>query len=259
MLRAHEMPEQCSKIFPNYKDFHNSVKFDLGSVYDVFKLHEASSGEQCKPPYPVSLFQFTADSTFCLYFVLVKDTGTSIECYCFGKEPDQDNQNGVHWYQECKTITLRNGYRLKRINDMVLTKNGKAAPYNPSILDENRRMADLWWFERTFWVASALDTIARSNTIIVDNEPSEKLNKKRLKKGKSPFYSYKTLHIKPIETTLTGTLPKGGTHASPRVHLRRGHIRHMTSGRDIWVSPCVVGNKENGLVEKDYRIETNSL
>lgn len=48
--------------------------------------------------------------------------------------------------------------------------------------------------------------------------------------------------------------PLGGSHASPRTHLRRGHIRqHPTAGR-IWVNSCVVNPTAIGTVNKDYRI-----
>ena len=33
----------------------------------------------------------------------------------------------------------------------------------------------------------------------------------------------------------------GGTHASPRPHDRRGHRRHLSDGRAVWVRSCHVG------------------
>ncbi len=47
----------------------------------------------------------------------------------------------------------------------------------------------------------------------------------------------------------------GGTHASPRLHLRRGHPRQYAPGKYCWVQPCVVGNKAAGMVHKDYAIK----
>jgi hypothetical protein len=44
----------------------------------------------------------------------------------------------------------------------------------------------------------------------------------------------------------------GGTHASPRLHLRRGHIRHCYTGQYVWVRPTTVGNKRLGIIFKDY-------
>lgn len=40
-------------------------------------------------------------------------------------------------------------------------------------------------------------------------------------------------------------------HASPRLHWRRGHIRHLPSGI-TWVRPPLVGDGEHGTVINDY-------
>lgn len=47
---------------------------------------------------------------------------------------------------------------------------------------------------------------------------------------------------------------KGGTHASPRTHLRRGHIRRLAWGPRVWVNSCVVNPSAIGTVNKDYRV-----
>jgi hypothetical protein len=46
-----------------------------------------------------------------------------------------------------------------------------------------------------------------------------------------------------------------GTHASPRLHWRRGHIRHL-SDRTTWVRPTLVGGDEGGTVLHDYRVKS---
>lgn len=96
--------------------------------------------------------------------------------------------------------------------------------------------------------------LACSNIIYIDNPAPVKLNKKRTKKGKQPLFSYKTLHIKISENAVNKN-HQGGTHASPRVHLRRGHVRTLDNGKSVWVQPCMVGSKEFGMVHKDYKVE----
>jgi len=101
-----------------------------------------------------------------------------------------------------------------------------------------------------------LAALACSNTKVAD-EPfdREKINKKREKRGKIPFYSYKVL-----------TLSQGGSSSSvsnglgrsPRVHLRRGHIRRLEN-KTVWVNAAVVGDKSKGMVVKDYAIERMSV
>ena len=87
-----------------------------------------------------------------------------------------------------------------------------------------------------------------SNVELVDNIPS-RLKQSRVKKGKTPLFEFKTLHIK---SNNKKNIQKGyGTHKSPRVHLRRGHIRHLQSGITTWVQSCMVGSGD-GFVHKDY-------
>ena len=75
-------------------------------------------------------------------------------------------------------------------------------------------------------------------------------NKKRIAKGKAPIYEWTTVVIEPPKPKAE---PKGGTHASPRLHDRRGHYRKLRSGKLAWVQPCKVGNAAKGTVFKDYK------
>lgn len=97
--------------------------------------------------------------------------------------------------------------------------------------------------------------MACSNVRTRDHQPDAALNKKRAKAGKVPLVSYKTLEIVVPNTRYEGGGPGGGTHASPRVHLRRGHIRKIADGKTVWVQACVVGSK-HGMVLKDYKLRS---
>lgn len=100
--------------------------------------------------------------------------------------------------------------------------------------------------------ASVFNVLQCVNVRTLDNPAPEKLNAKRVARGKLPLYSFKTLHLHvPNERRQSAHL--GGTHASPRLHLRRGHIRRLGEGRSIWVQSCIVGSGP-GVVEKDYRL-----
>lgn len=90
-----------------------------------------------------------------------------------------------------------------------------------------------------------------SNINRIEHKPSEKLQKARAKRGKKPLFSYWTLEIDLPKSRAVGE-DYGGTHASPRLHLRRGHPRQYAPGKWCWVQPHVVGNKAAGMVHKDY-------
>lgn len=48
---------------------------------------------------------------------------------------------------------------------------------------------------------------------------------------------------------------QGGSHASPRWHIRRGHWRQLADGRRVFVRQCEVGDPALGGIVKDYALE----
>lgn len=78
------------------------------------------------------------------------------------------------------------------------------------------------------------------------------LNRKRKAKGKPPVsFDWHTVEVGP---KVIKNEPQGGTHASPRLHDRRGHWRTCKSGTKTWVKACKVGDASKGVVFKDYQI-----
>lgn len=91
----------------------------------------------------------------------------------------------------------------------------------------------------------------------VTHEPIEKINPavnaRRIRAGKLPLYETRCLVINAGKQTAAG-LSVGGSHSSPRQHLRRGHIRRLPIG-NVWVNSCVVGSAANGVIHKDYAVD----
>ena len=78
------------------------------------------------------------------------------------------------------------------------------------------------------------------------------INSKRAAKGKGPIlFDWHTVHVTPAKQKRDY---KGGTHASPRLHDRRGHWRKYPSGKVGWVKNCKVGDASKGVVFKDYEV-----
>ena len=98
-----------------------------------------------------------------------------------------------------------------------------------------------------------LYSLATTHTEEVIQQASPK-NNRRILDGKLPIWEVKTLVLK-TPVTRTVSEYQGGTHASPRQHIRRGHYRHYKSGKIAWVRDCIVGSLEKGFVHKDYRVE----
>lgn len=81
------------------------------------------------------------------------------------------------------------------------------------------------------------------------------INSKRKAKGLGPvLFDWHTVTIEPQAPK---AVSKGGTHATPRLHDRRGHWRTYPSGKRGWVRDCKVGDASKGAVFKDYRIGTH--
>jgi len=96
--------------------------------------------------------------------------------------------------------------------------------------------------------------ILRCKNVYIDREEfPKKLNKAKAKKGHLKGFDRHILKIKDDpKVVMKGHL--GGTHASPRLHFRRGHIRRYKSGVTIWIREMMVGKPKLGQVEKDYQV-----
>lgn len=92
--------------------------------------------------------------------------------------------------------------------------------------------------------------LACKNVHKKEHEPPVKLNEKRIAKGSLPYDSYYTLEIDGIDRQ--GAY-QGGTGRSPRQHLRRGHIRRLSTCI-VWVNSTVVNPGVPGKIVKDYAV-----
>ena len=100
-------------------------------------------------------------------------------------------------------------------------------------------------------VVQACSVINCANVTTAEVSAPAALNKKRQEKGKQPFFSYKVLQLS--DERLEGGA--GGNHASPRMHLRRGHLRRLES-KVVWVRPAMVNaGTSTGAVLKDYAVQ----
>jgi hypothetical protein len=102
-------------------------------------------------------------------------------------------------------------------------------------------------------VVQACSIINCANVTTAEISAPAALNKKRQENGKQPFFSYKVLQLSD-ERREAGKSGVGGVHASPRMHLRRGHLRRLES-KVVWVRPSMVKAGANtGVVLKDYAV-----
>lgn len=92
------------------------------------------------------------------------------------------------------------------------------------------------------------------NILKCRNVQVEKVVPKKQSKCKSalPFDTY---HVLTIGSHEADCQHLGGSHRSPREHIRRGHIRCLQSGKSVWVNAALVSSGRGfGVVTKDYRL-----
>ncbi len=81
-----------------------------------------------------------------------------------------------------------------------------------------------------------------------------KLNKKRHKKKRTPFFEYRVLEIDLFKPRVATVGVHGDKRESPKMHMRRGHPRTLHNGREIKIPAMIVGDKDKGFILKDYEI-----
>lgn len=151
----------------------------------------------------------------------------------------EQNADGLSW--NCIALQKKN---TEWVAIGAAGSDGERVVWTPNSLPEAYAQAVVWA------VASFVSALQCSNVSAVEEKVGEKLNKARAKRGKAPLFSTWTLVLHG-KSSASSSL--GGTHASPRVHLRRGHPRQVRPGVWTWVQPCVVGNKDLGVIHKDYQ------
>ena len=107
------------------------------------------------------------------------------------------------------------------------------------------------WADMQDEVLAVLELIEALSCSNVTHEAitARKQNKSQVRKGALPFDEYRMLIVK---NSTKEYQDKGGTHASPREHLRRGHIRNLSNGNRIWINSCVVNAGVGGRINKNY-------
>jgi hypothetical protein len=256
-MQAHKAIELAQKVYASgdftsrlmqhmESEIHNSIKFqfdkdDCVSVGNI-KFNEAMA--TLKLPYPLTFIDIDKIGSILAY----DDGGRYIRLVLmydrvrFTNETDEDYRP-VLLKPEIQLALDREDPSL-----VSLTKDATLIPVVQTYLGDQMILG------MVACLVTGMAILNCSNVDTMDNEPSAALNKKRARNGKVPIYSYKTLHIRP-------NAPLGDSREygivgrnSPRVHLRRGHIRRIGEDKTIWIQSCVVGSKERGVVMKDYKV-----
>lgn len=207
--------------------------FWLGDIENMLSL--TTIGELVRLPYPLCWFELqvyapAAQGKQLLAGILVHEQQGKVDCFVFTRLAGE-------W-------ALLGTVRAKKFSDhKVFVKPSTDGPFNPLLMSFNAAQAFL----------SALHCTNVSKEL---RQPDDRLQHAREKRGKAPLFSYWTLKL---QGRRTSSECQGGTHASPRVHLRRGHPRQYAPGKWTWIQAHAVGNRALGMVHKDYSTGSDFL
>jgi hypothetical protein len=210
----------------------SAVHFDFGDADEV-PVAKGADFADAKPPFNDCVLQFTVPNGKACSHVLILWRGQM--------------DGSVHLMSAWKFRGI-DGWRTTAPREITRTADGfhyEGAGYEESVEAVQRAHA---------MALNAFYILGCANVRTVEHAPPAALNKKREKSGKFPILTHKTLVVV-TDAPRYAKADQGGAHGSPRVHLRRGHIRRLDDVRRVWVQPCVVGSK-HGVVTKDYRVTT---
>lgn len=111
--------------------------------------------------------------------------------------------------------------------------------------------------DETMMLIQACSVLNCANVTTSDIPAPISLNKKRTTNGKQPFFSYKVLQL--TDERKDSKKGVGGSeHSSPRMHLRRGHLRRLEN-KVVWVRPAIINAEStSGAVFKDYAVKPSA-
>jgi hypothetical protein len=241
----------------------SAVKFSLPDLGDILDWKTQKRGERLADLVIAYARPFRLPFPVCAIEFAQSDQGTPPPgqvyvnaCIAIAEEVGDDARRGVRITPIMRPAEL-NRWLLSGFS-IILYEDGN---YEAGSLAGGDSMPDLTIEERRALIESDFGNEMRAvvqliaalsclNVRAVECHPDAAINKRRTQRGKTPFHSFHVLEIVGHDTE---SISLGGTHASPRVHLRRGHIRRLPKG-PVWVNACVVGNKALGMVTKEYRV-----
>jgi len=142
------------------------------------------------------------------------------------------------------------GQPLTNYPSMVYLIEGEMLRYGP--LDDNAKISEEMGTTLLGFCGSWFDSLCQSVQSHKLAIKTTFTNQRKIKEGKMPTYDWTTVVV---EATKPKNEHQGGTHASPRLHDRRGHLRRLKTGKTCWIKAHKVGDITKGVVFHDYVIK----
>jgi hypothetical protein len=226
-------------------------KFDISGARHTFSselvetAYAQNAHRELHTPFQVCLFDLGDDVDGDRLLVLTIETDNRIDAIPFTRE-------GSTWLSYAMRIQINKGQLEQPQAVQFISAYHEVGVSLPATFDpDSITSADVT--KRVFAVMCALAMMGSESVKLEAVKASKFINSKRVAKGKIPLNDY-TLVTIDVDRVRRDTERLGGSHASPRLHWRRGHKRHLPDGKTTWVRPCLVGDPFAGTVSHDYAL-----
>lgn len=253
-----------------YAGLKQSIIFDVTNVEEYFRSQKPKQitfkdFPNVRPVFPHSFFEWkpgyyeaktlsiVAQGSFVTY--VQRDEG-SIDVYTF---------NFQEWQRQIRYLGC-NGWKCDLNGE--LTGILPVTDYLKEFTKMGSEAEKVIFILRTIEIPmTSLSFLHCKNVIIQSHDISDKLQRARIRRGKLPIFTFKTLEIKPMTKILR---EEGGseTHGLARaLHICRGHFKDYSQGPGLgrghakglyWWDSMVRGSREVGAVIKDYKVSPPS-
>jgi hypothetical protein len=101
-----------------------------------------------------------------------------------------------------------------------------------------------------------LSCLAARGTEIRQVRPAQEVNRLRRLRRLAPIKEHRVVKIAD-RAVYKDSLGNSRGHAPPRPHLRRGHIRNLSNGHQVWIDAMIVGDASRGVLTHEYQVSKN--
>lgn len=216
---------------------------DGGIIFEDFELKALNDNEELKMPFDQIALEFPLDGR---KFILLATVVPNVREIVIVAVANPNDLPGSRWGSVFQ-FSIPNKLYVDRSSLRTLGRCQFFIKPGHNFSEDEINAA--CFFSEIF--LGFLNALQCSN-VRIERQPA----RKPAKKGKNPlpFDAYHVLTVD-LQRNVQRGESKGGSHRSPREHLRRGHIRVYQSGMKVWVNAAVVcADSNRGKVTKDYRL-----
>lgn len=278
LLRDGDDANFDKKVIRNMIDqLHHVICFEMGDIHDIMRLFAGGkktitvgddSIENYKMPYSHTWISFNHGSLYdfgLFVYEEKEETADGVQAAILPFVRCGDTANMIMPHPYIGVISAEQ-------EAMISTSSAYSDKYRQTFADEmNKAKARKNDADDRFTLYTSFaifKSVAMFNALLgcknigtKDNPPPEKLNKARIRRGKLPIFTYKTLVLQPTSKRQKAEEAKGLW--DNRVHLCRGHFKEFTEDKPLfgrcvgryWWQPSVRGRNKDGIVLKDYEMK----